>query len=183
MLDGAAEEPCESGALDEISDGCREDGGGGRRGIIGDTGGEGGDGDVAIGEVTPLRPARIAGIGVAMATWNDGGGAKYPSSKSDPMNDPPGGGVGGGLSAYDSLSPTTAPVLLDDHSIDGVGVSGVPSSELVGSFEGEAGGAYGGGAAWMTVPGKYLGTKGTGPCMGGPSSEASVWNVPIDEVS
>lgn len=27
----------------------------------------------------------------------------------------------------------------------------------------------------ITVPGKYLGTNGTGPCIGGPSSEASVW--------
>lgn len=187
VLQSGTERPCsldESGALDEIGGGGREDGGGGSRGITGDAGGDGGDGDVATGEDTPLRPARIAGTGVAMATWNDGGGAKYPSSTSAPMSEPPaGGGVGGGLSAYDSLSPTTAPVLLDDHSIDGVGVSGVPSSALVGSFEGEAAGVYGGGAVLMTVPGKYLGTKGTGPCMGGPSSEASVWNVLIDEVS
>lgn len=168
-----------------ISDGGRDDGGGGRSGITGDVGGDGGDGEVVVGELTPLSPARIAGTGVAMATWKDGGGAKKPSSTSAPRNEPPdgGGGVGGGLSAYDSLSPTTPPVRRDDHSIVGVGVSGVPSSALVGSFDGSAGGEYGGGATSIIVPGKYLGTKGTGPCIGGPSSEASVWNVPIDDVS
>lgn len=157
----------------EWNDGGREDGGGGRRGTTGDMGDAGRDGEAGVvGDDRPLRPARIAGTGVAMATGNGGGGAKYPSSTSAPMIDPPGGGVGGGLSAYDSLSPTTPPVLRDDHETS---VSGGPSSELVCSFDGAAGGEYGGGAAWMTVPGKYLGTKGAGPCIGGPSSDASVW--------
>ena len=60
----------------------RDEGGGARRGITGDVGVDGrgaGDGEV---DVVPLKPANIAGTGVAIAIWNDGGGAKYPSSAS-----------------------------------------------------------------------------------------------------
>ena len=134
------------------------------------------------GDDTPLRPARIAGTGVAIATWNDGGGGKYTSSMSMPSAKPMGGGVGGGLSAYDSLSPTTPPVRRDDHATEGTGASGDPRA-LIGPFNGERGGVYGGGAVLMTVPGKYLGTKGRGPCIGGLSSVSSVWKVLIEEVS
>ena len=28
---------------------------------------------------------------------------------------------------------------------------------------------------FIMVPGKYRGTNGAGPCIGGPSSDASVW--------
>lgn len=97
---------------------------------------------------------------------------------------PGGGGVGGGLSAYDaeSLSPAI-PSRRDVQGMDGVGVSGGPSNALVGEFDGDAGGEYGGGAAVITVPGKYLGTNGAGPCMGGPSSDPSVWNELTEFVS
>ena len=122
----------------------------------------------------------MAGTGVEIAIGKEGGGAKYPSSTSTPY---PSGGVGGGLSAYDSPSLLLAN-LLEDHGIKGEGVSGWPSSGLDGRRDASAGGVYGGGAVLITVPGKYRGTKGAGPCIGGPSSEASVWNDSvIDAVS
>lgn len=51
-----------------------DDGGGGRRGMTGEAGVVGRD-VVGAGEAeaTPLRPARIAGTGAAMATGNGGG--------------------------------------------------------------------------------------------------------------
>lgn len=114
----------------------RADGGGASRGITGDAGvgGRGaGEGEV---DVVPLNPAKIAGTGVAIAIWNDGGAAKYPSSMSGTGST---GGVGGGLSAYEeeSESPLEPPCRRDDHSIDG---TGAPSRPLVCSFEGDAGG-------------------------------------------
>lgn len=102
-------------------------------GDSGVVGRDGGDDDVAgagEGDDVPLKPARMAGTGVAIATRNGGGGAKYPSSMSRPMTEPL-FGVGGGLSAYDSLSPITPPVLREDQGIDGDGVSGAPSSAFV----------------------------------------------------
>ena len=65
--------------------------------------------------------------------------------------------------------------------MEGIGVSGVPSNEVLCIIDESAGGEYGGGAVLMTVPGKYLGTKGAGPCIGGPSSDASVWNDSLRE--
>jgi hypothetical protein len=137
VLDDPA--PC---SLDASNRDGREDGGGGKSGMTGDAGVVGlddGDGDDAdAGDVTPLRPAKIAGTGVVIATLNGGGTGKYPSSKSVPRVPAPlGGGVGGGLSAYDSLSPTTPPVRREDHEIN---VSGGPSNALVASFDGSPGG-------------------------------------------
>ena len=112
--------------------------------------------DVGTGEY----PARIAGIGEDMAIANDGGAKKSstPSSGS-------GGGVGGGRSAYDLSSPGDGSCRGPHTGLDG------DSKAVVASVEGE----YGGGGAGTTVPGKYRGTNGAGPCMGGLSSEASVW--------
>lgn len=57
-----------------------DDGGGGKRGITGDAGVVGlvdGGGDVACaGDDPPLRPAKMAGIGVAIATLKGGGTGK-----------------------------------------------------------------------------------------------------------
>lgn len=99
----------------------RADGGGARRGITGDAGVEGrgaGEGELVV----PLNPANIAGTGVDIATWNDGGGAKYPSSTSGTGIT---GGVGGGLSAYDaeSESPPVPPCRREDQDIEGTGGS------------------------------------------------------------
>lgn len=95
------------------------------------------------------------------------------------------GGVGGALSAYEaeSESPLAPPDLLEDHDIDGNGASGSEVSRaVVNSLDGGAG-EYGGGAVLMTVPGKYRGTNGAGPCIGGPSSDASVWKELTDGAS
>lgn len=65
----------------------------------------------------------------------------------------------------------------DVHTVDGKGeLTGLGDDKrAVVASAVVADGLYAGGAAG-TVPGKYLGTKGAGPCMGGPSSDASVWN-------
>lgn len=110
--------------------------------------GEGGDGDGdrTAGEVVsdmavPVRPARIAGMGDAIAAWNEGGGAKYMSSTSAAPAKGLRGGVGGGLSAYESESESPfMPYRREDHKMDGIGAPG-PKRALVGSFDGGAGGA------------------------------------------
>lgn len=77
-LDGPAPGVC---SCTLYKDAGREDGGGGRRGMTGEAGVVGRDGDKVAagagdGDDTALRPARMAGTGVAIATGNDGGGAK-----------------------------------------------------------------------------------------------------------
>ena len=153
--------------------GLDADGGGASKGTTGDSGrGDGG----AVGE-RPLRPAKMAGTGVEIATGNDGGGAKYPypSSRSTSIFK---GGVGGGRSAYD-VSPSI-PNRRDDQR---TGVSGGLRSAFVTERDAGAAGEYGGGAVLMTVPGKYLGTNGVGPCIGGLSSDASVWKESLMEAA
>lgn len=134
-------------------------GGGGSKGT--------GGGEVEV-EGMLLNRARIAGMGVATAMGKGGGGAKYPSS--------PRGGVGGGLSAYDVSPSADIPRPLENQAIDPIGELtglGEESSAVVAS-EWVADGVYAGGAVG-TVPGKYLGTNGSGPCIGGPSSDPFVW--------
>lgn len=76
LLDGPASGVC-TGVI--VAKTGRADGGGARSGITGD-GGDGVGGLTAGADdsdvVVPLRPANIAGMGEAMAIWNEGGGAK-----------------------------------------------------------------------------------------------------------
>lgn len=73
----------------------------------------------------------------------------------------------GGLSVYAGSSPTPGEAMrLWDHG--GEGDKGGDVEERRASE-----GSYGGGAIGI-VPGKYRGTNGAGPCMGGPSSDAFV---------
>lgn len=76
VLDGPASD-CSPVASDT---GREDDGGGGKRGMTGEAGVVGlddGDGDATgAGDATPLNPAKMAGVGVAIATLNGGGTAK-----------------------------------------------------------------------------------------------------------
>jgi hypothetical protein len=120
----------------------RAEGGGASKGMTGE-GGEG-DGARSAGEgdsvVVPLNPAKMAGMGEAIASWKEGGGAKYVSSTSAAPARGFNGGVGGGLSAYEaeSESPFVASDRRKNHDIDGPDAS-VPRSVLVGSFDEEVG--------------------------------------------
>lgn len=113
--------------------------------------------------------AMSGGSGDAMATTNDGGESRSPpsspsltpsSSIGGKKSRSPSRGVGGGRSAYDTGTLTSA----DD-------INGEPLG---------SGPIYGGGATGI-VPGKNLGTNGAGPCIGGPSSDAYVWKDSASE--